>query len=223
MDFSEPGGDQLALALCDSCGSKPAVVWCEADCARLCATCDQDLHSLNKIVAKHVRVPIFEQPRHLGCCKEHPGEEIFRYCESCAKPLCGVCLSTGSHSAPGIVETHAIVPLQDAYRMALRKNASTDGRLVEKQTTIKKSLLEIEDFVNKVQDSGKISEERIYTLVQDCLDRCQRLTESSLKTLLCDEIDLKRQLHLVDYLDGFMRQQMLELSKWTQWKNFKVE
>jgi len=71
----------------------------------------------------------------------------------------------------------------------------------------------IEDFVSQVQDSGKVAEERVYSLVQDCLDKCQRMTESSLKGLLCDEIDLKRQLHMSDWLDGFMRQQMLELSR----------
>jgi hypothetical protein len=39
----------------------PATVWCAADKALLCASCDERIHSENKLTARHVRVPINER------------------------------------------------------------------------------------------------------------------------------------------------------------------
>lgn len=45
---------------CESCNSSPAVVFCQADGAYLCADCDEEVHSVNKLVSRHVRTPIEE-------------------------------------------------------------------------------------------------------------------------------------------------------------------
>lgn len=46
------------LVLCDFCNSKPAVLYCRADSAKLCLFCDQQVHSANALSLKHVRSQI---------------------------------------------------------------------------------------------------------------------------------------------------------------------
>eukprot|EP01068_Selenidium_serpulae_P005114 Selendium_serpulae@DN3877_c0_g1_i1.p1 len=50
----------FAVPLCDYCHEAPASLWCAADTARLCNDCDSAMHSHNKIVARHLRVPLNE-------------------------------------------------------------------------------------------------------------------------------------------------------------------
>ncbi|KAK8951415.1 Zinc finger protein CONSTANS-LIKE 13 [Platanthera zijinensis] len=41
--------------LCDFCSSEPAVVYCRADSARLCLSCDREVHAANTVSSGHSR------------------------------------------------------------------------------------------------------------------------------------------------------------------------
>lgn len=41
--------------LCDFCGDSVAVLYCKADSAKLCLTCDRKVHSTNQLFTKHTR------------------------------------------------------------------------------------------------------------------------------------------------------------------------
>uniref|UniRef100_A0A6N2N3U7 B box-type domain-containing protein n=1 Tax=Salix viminalis TaxID=40686 RepID=A0A6N2N3U7_SALVM len=43
-------------ALCDACESALAIVFCAADEAALCLSCDEKVHMCNKLASRHVRV-----------------------------------------------------------------------------------------------------------------------------------------------------------------------
>ncbi|XP_064982631.1 zinc finger protein CO3-like [Musa acuminata AAA Group] len=43
---------------CESCRSAPSTVYCRADAAALCATCDASIHSANLLARRHQRVPV---------------------------------------------------------------------------------------------------------------------------------------------------------------------
>ncbi|KAH1077151.1 hypothetical protein AAZX31_19G089100 [Glycine max] len=43
---------------CDYCDSKPALLFCRADSAKLCLVCDQHVHAANALSLKHVRFQI---------------------------------------------------------------------------------------------------------------------------------------------------------------------
>ncbi|TKY63005.1 Zinc finger protein CONSTANS 14 [Spatholobus suberectus] len=43
---------------CDYCDSKPALLFCRADSAKLCLVCDQHVHAANALSLKHVRYQI---------------------------------------------------------------------------------------------------------------------------------------------------------------------
>ena len=49
-------------------------------------------------------------------------------------------------------------------------------------------------------------------MAQESMEKCQGLTEKYIQKLLCDELDIKRQLQIFDAMDQFIKKQMLELS-----------
>ncbi len=46
--------------MCDVCEENVATLYCRQDNARLCEECDEEVHSANKLVSKHLRVPVYE-------------------------------------------------------------------------------------------------------------------------------------------------------------------
>lgn len=44
--------------VCDTCLSCPSTIFCKADVAYLCATCDAVIHSANPLAGRHHRVPV---------------------------------------------------------------------------------------------------------------------------------------------------------------------
>ncbi|XP_068644626.1 zinc finger protein CONSTANS-LIKE 12-like [Aristolochia californica] len=69
-------------ALCDFCGVHRSVVYCPADIARLCVTCDSYIHSANVISRRHTRALICDRcgsrPAILRCV-----DEKIYLCQSC--------------------------------------------------------------------------------------------------------------------------------------------
>ncbi|KAL4581913.1 hypothetical protein LXL04_006447 [Taraxacum kok-saghyz] len=47
-----------SIVLCDTCLSSPGIIFCSADLAYLCATCDAVIHSANPLAGRHHRVPV---------------------------------------------------------------------------------------------------------------------------------------------------------------------
>ncbi|XP_047311467.1 B-box zinc finger protein 19-like [Impatiens glandulifera] len=76
--------------LCDSCESAPAVLFCAADEAALCQSCDDKVHMCNKLASRHVRVGLAEPSGVPNCdiCENAPA---FFYCEIDGSSLCLQC------------------------------------------------------------------------------------------------------------------------------------
>ncbi|KAM1058066.1 hypothetical protein ACFX1X_031628 [Malus domestica] len=49
----EPGATQKRV--CDYCGTSMALLYCRADSAKLCFSCDREVHSANQLFTKHTR------------------------------------------------------------------------------------------------------------------------------------------------------------------------
>jgi len=95
-------------ATCELCG-KEAALRCEADCANLCYKCDANVHGVNFLVARHVRVVL--------CCRCHENTERSvsgpnpyagqSFCCDCCKsqgiPQTSLCTSTAESAFPGPV------------------------------------------------------------------------------------------------------------------------
>nr|GLL32776.1 zinc finger protein CONSTANS-LIKE 4-like [Ipomoea trifida] len=78
--------------MCDSCKRSSATVFCRADTAFLCATCDSKIHAANKLASRHARVLVCE------VCEQAPASFT---CKADAAALCVTC-DPKSHGSPSV-------------------------------------------------------------------------------------------------------------------------
>lgn len=69
-------------AACDFCGEGRATVYCRADSARLCLSCDRQVHNANALSQRHLRTLLCDG------CNTRPAAVR---CESCQSSLCQTC------------------------------------------------------------------------------------------------------------------------------------
>ncbi|KAL0709570.1 hypothetical protein Bca4012_016548 [Brassica carinata] len=86
---------------CDTCMSTVCTVYCHADSAYLCTSCDAEVHSANRVASRHKRVPVCES------CECAPAAFL---CEADDASLCTACDSE-VHSANAIARRHHRVPV----------------------------------------------------------------------------------------------------------------
>lgn len=96
----------LESKTCDSCRSSPSILFCRADSAFLCGTCDARVHSANKLASRHERVWLCE------VCEQAPAAVT---CKADAASLCVTC-DHDIHSANPLSrrhERHPVLPFLD--------------------------------------------------------------------------------------------------------------
>ncbi|CAO2839649.1 unnamed protein product [Amaranthus hypochondriacus] len=88
--------------LCDFCSESVALVYCKADSAKLCLSCDREVHSTNQLFTKHTRFQLCDvcdsSAASILCLTEH-------------SVLCQNC-DYEHHSLPGISSNHDRRPLE---------------------------------------------------------------------------------------------------------------
>nr|AEP02829.1 heading day 1 [Oryza rufipogon] len=86
---------------CDGCRAAPSVVYCRADAAYLCASCDARVHAANRVASRHERVRVCE------ACERAPAALV---CRADAAALCVAC-DVQVHSANPLARRHQRVPV----------------------------------------------------------------------------------------------------------------
>lgn len=86
---------------CDTCRSTICTVYCHADSAYLCTSCDAQVHSANRVASRHKRVRVCES------CERAPAAFM---CEADDVSLCTACDSE-VHSANPLARRHQRVPV----------------------------------------------------------------------------------------------------------------
>lgn len=76
--------------ICDVCESAAAVLFCAADEAALCRSCDDKVHMCNKLANRHVRVGLAD-PSEVPRCDICENAPAFFYCEIDGTSLCLQC------------------------------------------------------------------------------------------------------------------------------------
>ncbi|XP_057501159.1 B-box zinc finger protein 19-like [Actinidia eriantha] len=76
--------------LCDVCESAAAILFCAADEAALCRSCDDKVHMCNKLASRHVRVGL-ASPSDIPRCDICENAPAFFYCEIDGTSLCLQC------------------------------------------------------------------------------------------------------------------------------------
>ncbi|KAH9711109.1 B-box zinc finger protein 19 [Citrus sinensis] len=75
--------------LCDVCEATAATLFCPADEAALCASCDVKEHMNNKLASSHVRHDL--PPSSFGKCDLCDREKAFLFCEKGGMCICLTC------------------------------------------------------------------------------------------------------------------------------------
>ncbi|KAF2926262.1 hypothetical protein DAI22_06g112900 [Oryza sativa Japonica Group] len=86
---------------CDGCRAAPSVVYCRADAAYLCASCDARVHAANRVASRHERVRVCE------ACERAPAALA---CRADAAALCVAC-DVQVYSANPLARRHQRVPV----------------------------------------------------------------------------------------------------------------
>lgn len=76
--------------LCDVCEGAAAIIFCAADEAALCRSCDEKVHMCNKLASRHVRVGL-AAPSDVPRCDICENAPAFFYCEIDGSSLCLQC------------------------------------------------------------------------------------------------------------------------------------
>ncbi|KAJ8758720.1 hypothetical protein K2173_000441 [Erythroxylum novogranatense] len=92
---------EMASKLCDSCKSATATLFCRADTAFLCISCDTKVHAVNHLASRHARVWVCE------VCEHAPAHVT---CKADAAALCVTC-DRDIHSANPLARRHERVPV----------------------------------------------------------------------------------------------------------------
>lgn len=96
------GSDTNSWArVCDTCRAAPCTVYCRADSAFLCTSCDARIHAANQVASRHERVWVCE------ACERAPAAFL---CKADAASLCATC-DAEIHSANPLARRHQRVPI----------------------------------------------------------------------------------------------------------------
>lgn len=97
-----PQNPKTQKRICDFCCESPALLYCRADSAKLCLSCDREVHSTNQLFSKHTRFQLCDacdsSPASILCFTEHSV-----LCQNCDFEL---------HSYPGSCNSHDRRPLE---------------------------------------------------------------------------------------------------------------
>eukprot|EP00698_Gefionella_okellyi_P026326 TRINITY_DN9979_c0_g1_i1.p1 TRINITY_DN9979_c0_g1~~TRINITY_DN9979_c0_g1_i1.p1 ORF type:complete len:611 (-),score=136.11 TRINITY_DN9979_c0_g1_i1:121-1908(-) len=193
-------GPDETVPICDVCNERPAVTFCAADNARLCHQCDEDTHSANKLVSRHVRVPLHEAPATAKCNEHNVQADYFDSITNSV--VCVHCKMVGSHST-GENAQHRLISLSEAYKTARQIAAREDPLLESRKSTIGGQLRAVDDRLRAVRGNSQAVEEAIYQALQDALTTLQTLTQRKLTALLGEELELRRQMQQIEWVENF--------------------
>ncbi|KAF3613895.1 putative protein GLUTAMINE DUMPER 5-like [Capsicum annuum] len=101
---------------CDACKAAPSTVFCKADMAFLCLTCDSKIHAANKLASRHARVLVCE------VCEHAPASVT---CKADAAALCITC-DQDIHSANPLARRHERVPVVPFYDSSSARSQTAD-------------------------------------------------------------------------------------------------
>ncbi|CAM0944416.1 unnamed protein product [Alopecurus aequalis] len=118
---------------CDGCHAAPSAVYCHADAAYLCVSCDTQVHSANRMASRHERV--------LVCvtCESAPAVLA---CHADSAALCTTC-DAQVHSANPVAQRHQRVPVLPLPAVAVQ--AASGFAQVEAATTVHGNMEEGEE------------------------------------------------------------------------------
>ncbi|XP_059659513.1 zinc finger protein CONSTANS-LIKE 13 [Cornus florida] len=120
--------------ICDFCGESLALLYCRADSAKLCFSCDREVHSTNQLFTKHTRSQLCDlcdsSPASFLCSTEN-----LVLCQNCDWERHGRSSSSlhdrrpleGFTGCPCVTELLTVLGFEDLGKKALQSGGGDDG------------------------------------------------------------------------------------------------
>ncbi|KYK66638.1 zinc finger protein [Toxoplasma gondii TgCatPRC2] len=213
----DPSLEELfAVPLCDNCQDNPACIWCPADAARLCASCDELIHQQNRLVSRHIRVPLNEMPRAFGTCRRHPGEVYELFCSICHVAVCRLCRGNHLHAAPSkalgdegslsiVAGGRSLMPLNKPYQAVLHMAKKPHFVLAARRTELEKRLEEVQKMLDGVRRNCREEEQRCYAILEEAITQLHSCTEDKMGAVLSRQLELQREIDTMDWSESFLQ------------------
>ncbi|KAK2954651.1 putative B-box zinc finger protein [Blattamonas nauphoetae] len=204
FEYNPADDEQGKIILCNHCEQNRATVYCAADDAYLCADCDEEIHRQNKLLYRHIRRPIEEHEQAYTPCPSHPRHKMEYFCPVCGIPVCVDCKMIGSHSS-GEMALHRLVGLTDAYQSALNASSQLDTGLETKKAAVHDQLSTVDQKVKDVHANVEEVDAQMRKIIQEAYEKITQITEQKLRVLFSEEIELRRILGYMEWIDNFQQ------------------
>lgn len=190
---------------CENCEREVATVFCQADAANLCASCDAAMHS-SKLASRHVRVPLDQGPQTFSCCRAHPDKIVEFFCPTCSKPVCVHCKMVGHHSV-GEAARHKLITVAEAFRNVSDASAAQDPVLESRRSGIHRQIEAVNECAKAVETNAAQVQQALEDIYRKAQNDLKTITKKKLNVLKGDVVELNRQLGELARLEFFLEYQ----------------
>lgn len=199
------GGDNAEkkveeVHICSNCGKPNATLWCEQDQVKLCAKCDAELHSGNKLLMNHKRRLIKDAAAGMCPCPHHPQSVLQYYCEKCHMPVCMECKINGNHSK-GEFQNHKLIPLEKAYKNAVDSLKRPTKALGLRTNKLENELKNTEDKLNMLLENTRSVEAEIQRIADEAIAHLRELSSRKATQIKSVKMELERKLEDINRIE----------------------
>lgn len=188
---------------CENCERNHATVFCQSDQANLCQDCDYNLHQVNKLTQRHIRVPLEAGPQTFSNCPKHPEKVVEFFCPSCSKPVCVHCKMIGHHSS-GDAARHKLVTVGEAFKSVSESSSSSDPVLENRRNTIHSQISMVQERAKSVEQNAIEVQQQLEEIFKKAQHDLKTITKKKLNILKGDVVELNRQLEEMQHLGNFL-------------------
>ena len=153
--------------------------------------CDHESHAGKKMFERHKRIPIEDAMAAGDMCPVHGDSRVEFYCTKCKVPLCVTCKVTGSHSK-GDAASHKLIPIKDAYDMAVAAASEADGVVAERERMIDEQLKKVCQKLEGVVANEKDVEDEVMRIAHTVIENAKMLAGERALLLRSMRTELER-------------------------------
>lgn len=227
--------DANSAETCGMCEKQSACVTCKTCAADLCASCDEQVHSANKIASRHVRSPIGPRPPQSATgsggatstaqrvadllssglsrtggdkstlCRTHMDKRVEFFCPECDVPVCVNCKMVGDHSV-GEKGAHRLLTISDAYEACLRETLKRDPLLGSRRAVIDSKLHTLRSLAESVASNKQRVREAIEAQYRRALQQLDTCVAAKMSTIDSEMGEFERQAQQLDWVDASLEQ-----------------
>ncbi|KAF7684212.1 E3 ubiquitin-protein ligase TRIM33 [Astathelohania contejeani] len=155
---------------CEMCTTETAVMFCLAERASFCKSCDHSIHN-NEFTMRHQRY-YFSQvgTKEFIQCVFHPEILVDYFCQTCNIPVCTHCKIQGGHAMPPYSE-HKLIPYLDACEKLKEMVEEGETKLYQEEEVLKNYVVDLKkevcEFTKKVENIKNLINEEYKSVMNE--------------------------------------------------------